>query len=348
MVKSLRFLWQKNCYYKLILNIITDLCEPVCNEVCFYSNCTAPDVCSCIDGYKTSENVSNICEPVCDEIKCLENSFCEAPNICECEGGYENELNETEGIHACYPICQVECENGQCIRPQECQCNPGYEFKEGSNHICIAVCDPECLNGNCSAPNQCDCFEGYMLNETGHCFKFCSPDCLGGECIEGDCICGAGFYIFNATENICEPDCREINCLDGKCEGNNTCSCEDGFDFTLDVGCQAHCSNSCINGSCSAPEFCECFVGYQFSFESDFECEPICGNFSAVDENFGENTTVGCLNGECTAPQVCTCFAGFVLNDTFALQCIEQQVTEDENLPRARASGMLSDTTAKM
>lgn len=325
---------------------ILDGCEPICSDPCQFSNCTAPDTCTCHPGYSKLEDSHNICIPACDEVKCLENSVCNAPNSCECSDGFENDFNVTEKTHSCDPICHVECVNGQCIKPEVCQCNSGYEFSKESNNTCIAVCEPECLNGNCTSPNQCDCFEGFMLNATNHCFKYCSPECFKGECIEGECICDDGYFLFNITENICQPDCREINCFNGGCQGNNTCFCEDGFNFILDIGCQAHCSNSCVNGNCTEPEICSCFEGYQFSNKSNFECEPVCGNFSTFDEVSGEKRTVGCINGECTAPEVCSCFEGFILNDTYSLECIEKPLKRDD-LPTARASGKLSDRTAK-
>lgn len=76
---------------------------------CVLQNCTAPDTCTCFDGYKLSEESNFTCEPICHD-ECI-NGRCTSPNECTCDDGYEKK-NSTDDDSKCIVIC--ECENGYC------------------------------------------------------------------------------------------------------------------------------------------------------------------------------------------------------------------------------------------
>ncbi|KNC51299.1 uncharacterized protein AMSG_07310 [Thecamonas trahens ATCC 50062] len=61
------------------------VCTPVCSPACANATCTAPNTCSCMDGYnKTADSTeSHVCTPVCSP-RCLNGGACIAPNKCLC------------------------------------------------------------------------------------------------------------------------------------------------------------------------------------------------------------------------------------------------------------------------
>ena len=100
------------CNSGYTLEINSKYCVPSCKDNCGgFGNCTAPNTCSCRNGYQTATDGS--CKPVCN--KCM-NGDCIAPNNCQCRTGYiKNENGE------CTPYCSRGCApNGQCIAPETC------------------------------------------------------------------------------------------------------------------------------------------------------------------------------------------------------------------------------------
>lgn len=61
------------------------ICVPQCTHTCVHGKCTAPEVCTCDDGYLLNMD-NHTCEPVC--LECLTGSYCSEPNHCACLNGY--------------------------------------------------------------------------------------------------------------------------------------------------------------------------------------------------------------------------------------------------------------------
>lgn len=95
-------------------------CLPICNNPCINGKCTAPDTCTCLDGY-IQNNLA--CDPICN---CI-NAKCVAPYKCACFEGY---------IHANDSACVPKCDcDGECVEPNVC--------KSKSSNV-NATCMPNC------------------------------------------------------------------------------------------------------------------------------------------------------------------------------------------------------------
>uniref|UniRef100_A0A1A9VXB7 EGF-like domain-containing protein n=1 Tax=Glossina austeni TaxID=7395 RepID=A0A1A9VXB7_GLOAU len=106
-------------------------CRPICSGGCGTNalhNCTEPEVCNCIKGYKLSDND---CQPVCQP-ECGIGGICRKPNVCDCLPGYTLK----DGI--CQAVCYQKCENGICYSRNRCICKPGYTYHERSTQ-CIPM-----------------------------------------------------------------------------------------------------------------------------------------------------------------------------------------------------------------
>ncbi|KAJ6647478.1 Epidermal growth factor-like protein [Pseudolycoriella hygida] len=306
------------------------ICTPKCDQVCENSKCTAPNECSCNDGYKKftanrcipecencerglcvgpnicqcyhgyDKNESGQCVPTCQDA-CV-NGWCSAPNVCTCHEGYELDKNIR---HKCNPICKSSCIQGRCIAPDVCDCYPGYEFKNGSKTECLPVCD-FCESGNCTGPSNCTCWDNYeehIIVQGEKVVKVCQPkcenECVNGICIEVDtCACKTGFEFVKDSIDVCEPVC-EPPCYNGICESPNTCLCDPGYE-NVDQQCIPHCEHECVNGVCVNPNQCECWAGYTSKLNSINQCEAFCDN---------------CTNGICIEPNNCKCLDGFLMTD---------------------------------
>jgi len=168
------------------------MCEPICERECVYGKCTAPNICTCDDGYEPDTHDLFACKPTCKN-GCLYGE-CIAPNVCICNKGYS--LNTSS---VCEPICSETCVMGTCVAPESCSCFVGYGLFENSKYICEPVCEKACLNGRCTAPGICMCNEGFQLS--------------------GD----------ESEEHICKPYC-ETSCEPfGVCTAPNICSCFEGY-----------------------------------------------------------------------------------------------------------------------
>ncbi|XP_039290368.1 multiple epidermal growth factor-like domains protein 11 [Nilaparvata lugens] len=132
-------------------------CEPECKG-CNNGVCTAPGVCKCNDLYKYNGTTNN-CTPECPE-DC--SAGCDSPMQCNaCGEGYKRIV----GGPNCEPECKG-CGNGECMAPGVCLCKEGYA-RDLDDTECVPKCDPVCRNGVCSAPKTCTCFKGYhMVNES--------------------------------------------------------------------------------------------------------------------------------------------------------------------------------------
>lgn len=86
---------QCNCNRGYIFDVQTKLCVPVCNPSCGRGNCTAPNQCSCVDGYELGANGE--CKPKCTGG--CQYGECVAPEKCDCPQGFA--LVDT----TCMPIC---------------------------------------------------------------------------------------------------------------------------------------------------------------------------------------------------------------------------------------------------
>ncbi|XP_035670069.1 multiple epidermal growth factor-like domains protein 11 [Branchiostoma floridae] len=150
-----------------------DSCEPSC-YMCVHGTCTAPDVCTCEEGYVgqqcrcDGQHYGSNCELSCD---CENGGTCGGDDSqCFCPPGYSGDRCENqcpEGTYGASCDNRCTCENGVCDHVTgECQCNDGYT-------------GPRC-NEACEDPNgclQCPCLNG--------------GTCDGN----GACVCAAGFKV---------------------------------------------------------------------------------------------------------------------------------------------------------
>ena len=81
----------------------------------------------------------------------MQPSLCTAPETCSCEDGYE--LSK-ENKYVCKPKCSFRCSKGKCVAPEICSCNNGYELSEGNKYICKPKCTFRCFHGKCVAPEH--------------------------------------------------------------------------------------------------------------------------------------------------------------------------------------------------
>ncbi|KAM0736175.1 Epidermal growth factor-like protein [Formica fusca] len=302
-----------NGYTNIIYNglRILNKCKPVCENSCVNGECTAPDTCTCNNGYELDSDNIFVCKPKCEH-DCLYGT-CTAPNVCTCDKGYSLKTPST-----CEPICSEACVMGTCVAPESCSCFEGYGLLENSKHICEPVCEKACLNGRCTAPSVCTCNEGFQLSgdeSTKHvCEPYCEISCEPfGVCTAPNvCTCIEGYRLVDKTQtkktsisyfadnSVCEPIC-DTECINGFCSAPDTCSCNTGYqpsggNFTNI--CEPICSRNCVNSICSAPEICTCNKGYRPSKNNSSNiCEPFC--------------EADCINGYCSAPNECTCNFGY-------------------------------------
>ena len=154
----------------------------------YLQNCTAPEYCTCFDGYNKAENSTHLCEPICNTT--CENGHCSAPGECTCNESFEKNENDE-----CVPECK--CIHGTCSgENRNCVCEEGYELSGDKNStICVAVCDNGCENGKCLAPQKCECRESYVMNNvtTNTCISVCGVDCRHGFCLPEKKACSC-FY----------------------------------------------------------------------------------------------------------------------------------------------------------
>lgn len=225
-------------------------CIPVCSPPCINSNCTAPNVCLCHNGYKSINSYT--CDPKCSN---CENGYCTAPEDCRCKDGYSK---NSEG--KCDPYCSKACTNGTCVAPETCGCDSEYELDKEDKYTCRPVCKTKCVNATCVSPNVCECLPEYEKEDSG---SVCRPKCLNcenGECIApGDCRCHEGYA---KSEGVCSPICQDP-CVNGACTSPNNCSCNDGYlkNETSPHLCYKPCTNPCRNGTCEDGQ-CICKRGY--------------------------------------------------------------------------------------
>ncbi|XP_073821261.1 uncharacterized protein [Musca autumnalis] len=106
-------------------------CRPICSKGCGTNtllNCTAPEVCGCINGYILTDHG---CKAVCDP-ECGPGGECNASGKCECKSGYTLK----DGV--CHAVCYQPCENGMCYSRHRCICNPGFIYMESTGN-CIPM-----------------------------------------------------------------------------------------------------------------------------------------------------------------------------------------------------------------
>lgn len=111
-------------------------CIPHCNPPCGNGYCSAPNTCTCNDGYEAISNAA--CRPVCPQG--CELGECVAPGQCACRAGFK--LHERK----CVPHCERGCVNGDCVAPNTCTCAQGYTMDPSATR-CEAKCEQPCLNG---------------------------------------------------------------------------------------------------------------------------------------------------------------------------------------------------------
>ncbi|XP_011700531.1 PREDICTED: fibrillin-1-like [Wasmannia auropunctata] len=250
-------------------------CAPECTNGCVNGTCVDAEVCSCNKGYSLDSD-GFTCRPVCDE-SCEWNngSYCSQPNVCTCRLGYRKIDDDYQLI--CKPVCDHECTNGHCTLPNVCTCNPAANAS-----VCEPICSEPCEMGTCVAPESCSCTEGYGLrygSSKYKCEPICENDCSNGQCIKpGFCVCNKGYVLSNGT---CKPHCP-IPCEENaECIGDGRCTCMKGYHLILPhlMTDNIYFSDILIKVPRVSPV-----------------CQPVC-NFM-------------CINGRCTELNVCTCNPG--------------------------------------
>uniref|UniRef100_A0A1I8PK07 EGF-like domain-containing protein n=1 Tax=Stomoxys calcitrans TaxID=35570 RepID=A0A1I8PK07_STOCA len=109
-------------------------CRPICSKGCGTDpllNCTAPEVCGCIQGFTLSDSG---CKPLC-EPECGPGGVCQEIGfkpLCACHAGY----GLKDGV--CQADCYQSCANGICYNRNRCICNPGFVYHERTRN-CIPV-----------------------------------------------------------------------------------------------------------------------------------------------------------------------------------------------------------------
>ncbi|XP_078577626.1 uncharacterized protein LOC144862737 [Branchiostoma floridae x Branchiostoma japonicum] len=227
-----------------------DSCEPSC-YMCVHGTCTAPDVCTCEEGYVgqqcrcDGQHYGSNCELSCD---CENGGTCGGDDSqCFCPPGYSGDRCENqcpEGTYGASCDNRCTCENGVCDHVTgECQCNEGY-----TGPRCNEACeDPNgclqcpCLNGGtCDSNGACVCaagFKGDVCGEpcdAGTYGAHCASSCLchhGGSCdpVTGQCSCPSGYI----GEN-CEQECEVGRYGDGCAQ---SCDCQNGGTCTSGGQC---------------------------------------------------------------------------------------------------------------
>lgn len=204
---------------------------PRCNSPCGKGYCSAPNQCTCNDGYEV--NAQGTCAPKCPD-GCQQGE-CVAPGQCACRPGFK--LLDAK----CLPFCERGCVNGDCVAPNTCTCTEGFTM-DPTGTRCEPKCDQPCLNGalarvyqmsskiiiyflnfyfmftgRCEGPNRCRCNSGYQ-NDENNPFRCVTTTVM----------------IFHTITTILCLFCR----------------------------CNPHCPGGCVNGVCSSPGLCLCNAGF--------------------------------------------------------------------------------------
>lgn len=82
------------------------ICAPICERPCVNSDCIAPDICKCREGYEVLDGDAFNCFPMCS-LPC-QFGTCTAPEVCTCNRGYSRSSNDS----TCQPVCSGACING--------------------------------------------------------------------------------------------------------------------------------------------------------------------------------------------------------------------------------------------
>lgn len=113
-------------------------CEPKCEQECEYGTCSAPDKCTCNQGY--SGALCNIeCGPMKWGLNCTQDCICQNGGVCDtntgeckCARGFigeecQNKCPVDKFGDQCEEICR--CENdAECSHVNgECTCKPGWK-----------------------------------------------------------------------------------------------------------------------------------------------------------------------------------------------------------------------------
>ncbi|XP_051171553.1 multiple epidermal growth factor-like domains protein 11 [Leptopilina boulardi] len=235
----------------------TLFCSPICGQKCINSDCIAPDVCQCKDGYFKDEDDTFVCYPKCNNL-CL-NGYCSKPNVCAC---YDGDKLSDDG-YTCQPVCNETCINGNCTAPNKCTCNEGYK-KTNLTNVCEPICEKNCINGHCNGTDICICNKGYLMSNNSKCEPVCTEKCINATCTAPEtCTCKEGFRKHDFMDHYCKPKCI-TSCKNGYCrEDQHHCICNEGYDIHKNGECELiSCSPECKNGNCVSHDYCSCSYGW--------------------------------------------------------------------------------------
>ncbi|KAM7353747.1 uncharacterized protein ACRADG_005697 [Cochliomyia hominivorax] len=215
------------CIDRFIENKETNICEPICKNKCINGFCSAPDTCTCNEGYEMEASNKTNCIPNCNP-KCLEFSTCVAPNKCECNDNYKKNVDTNK----CDPVCKHQVENSECVKPDTWECKAGYKHDLKIDKCILKSCICQKYGYCLKDKNKCECYNGITKNSTtGQCEPNCEPKCQNSLCVaDNDCKCFDGYHQTH-IDHICEPNhlCNGKICENGNCLITGECKCKIGF-----------------------------------------------------------------------------------------------------------------------
>ena len=225
----------------------------LCDPKCIYGTCTAPNDCTCVDGFTNGQHNFE-CIPTC-ETDCI-NGKCIAPNICSCSEGYTFK-NGSSTI--CEPICHLDCKNGKCTAPNKCDCNEGFSLV---NVTCQPIFKEQSSTTTTNEYDLSTVMSSTESVQTESIFDFSSTE-LDGGWVNIDCEDG---FLADSDGN-CKPFCS-VKCENGVCEHPDRCKCNENYEKGIDVLnnwniCLPICSTNAeclLNKTCTIDGLCECVM----------------------------------------------------------------------------------------
>ncbi|XP_064542162.1 uncharacterized protein LOC135431138 [Drosophila montana] len=124
-------------------------CRPRCSPKCVHAQCTAPQQCTCNEGYETVDSTTG-CQPKCNACRFGD---CLTPGNCRCWPSFEK-----QPIVGCEPVQHLILPAEKCLR-ENCSCWQKYFSwtpKLAVTPKCITICR-EGQPKPCLALEQCVC-----------------------------------------------------------------------------------------------------------------------------------------------------------------------------------------------
>ncbi|XP_030569750.1 uncharacterized protein LOC115769186 [Drosophila novamexicana] len=134
-------------------------CRPRCSPSCVHAQCTAPQQCTCNEGYETVDSIdsSNMpgCQPKCNACRYGD---CLAPGNCRCWPSFEK-----QPIVGCEPVQHLILPAEQCLR-EDCSCWQKY-----FSWTPLLTVQPKCVSiCRTGQPKPCLELEQCVCNSLNH------------------------------------------------------------------------------------------------------------------------------------------------------------------------------------